>query len=120
MTVATSDGDERLGLPLLERGAVALALLLDRRRAPSVQQHPDNPVLHELSDESRLVVSEPLGDLAGAWNEVPESSWGVVREGQDELRPSRRDRRHAGSGIAGSQKVAPRAPTPATRLGSAG
>ena len=32
-------------------------------------------------------MSEPLGDLAGAWNEVPESSYGVVREGQDELRP---------------------------------
>jgi glutamine amidotransferase len=44
-------------------------------------------VLHKLSDESRLVVSEPLGDLEGAWNEVPESSWGVVQAGQDELRP---------------------------------
>ena len=50
-------------------------------------QHPDNPVLHDLSDETRLVVSEPLGDLAGAWNEVPESSYGVVQAGQDELRP---------------------------------
>jgi glutamine amidotransferase len=50
-------------------------------------QYPDNPVLHKLSDESRLVVSEPLGDLEGAWNEVPEASYGVVREGQDELRP---------------------------------
>ena len=44
-------------------------------------------MLHQLSDESRLVVSEPLGDLEGAWNEVPESSWGLVQEGQDELRP---------------------------------
>jgi glutamine amidotransferase len=44
-------------------------------------------VLHKRSDASRLVVSEPLGDLEGAWNEVPESSWGVVRDGQDELRP---------------------------------
>jgi glutamine amidotransferase len=43
-------------------------------------------VLHQLSDESRLVVSEPLGDLEGAWNEVPESSYGVVQDGQDELR----------------------------------
>src|SRR5439155_26364173 len=48
-------------------------------------QHPDNPVLQELSDESRLVVSEPLGDLAGAWDAVPESSYGVIQEGQDEL-----------------------------------
>ena len=44
-------------------------------------------MLHELSDETRLVVSEPLGDLAGAWNEVPESSYGVIQEGQDELHP---------------------------------
>ena len=50
-------------------------------------QYPDNPVLHGLSDESRLVVSEPLGDLKGAWNEVPESSWGVVQAGDDELHP---------------------------------
>ncbi len=50
-------------------------------------QYPDNPVLHGLSDETRIVVSEPLGDLEGAWNEVPESSYGVVQEGQDELRP---------------------------------
>jgi hypothetical protein len=50
-------------------------------------QYPDNAVLHQVSDETRLVVSEPLGDLAGAWNEVPESSYGVIEEGRDELRP---------------------------------
>ncbi len=44
-------------------------------------------MLHQLSDESRLIVSEPLGDLTGAWNEVPESSYCVVQHGQDELRP---------------------------------
>ena len=44
-------------------------------------------MLHDLSAETRLIVSEPLGDLAGAWNEVPESSYVVVQEGQDELRP---------------------------------
>ena len=36
-----------------------------------------------------LVVSEPLVDLPGAWYEVPESSYGVVREGEDELHPFR-------------------------------
>jgi hypothetical protein len=34
-----------------------------------------------------LVVSEPLRDLPGAWNEVPEGSWGVVRPGADEIQP---------------------------------
>jgi len=50
-------------------------------------QYPDHPVLHTLSAETRLVVSEPLGDLAGVWNEVPESSCGIVQHGEDELRP---------------------------------
>jgi hypothetical protein len=30
-----------------------------------------------------LIVSEPLGDVAGVWNEVPESSWGVVGPGRE-------------------------------------
>ena len=30
-------------------------------------------------------VSEPLGEVPGVWNEVPESSWGVVQPGRDEL-----------------------------------
>jgi hypothetical protein len=44
-----------------------------------------------VSEETRLVVSEPLGDLAGAWNEVPESSYGVVHHGHDEPHPFRPD-----------------------------
>src|SRR6266487_558913 len=48
--------------------------------------YPENELLRRLDDESRLIVSEPLGDeLPGAWNEVPESSWGVIKPGQDEL-----------------------------------
>jgi glutamine amidotransferase len=49
------------------------------------EQHPEIEVLQLVSDETRLVVSEPLGDVAGAWNEVPESCYGVVQPGQDEL-----------------------------------
>ena len=49
--------------------------------------YPDDARLQGLDDESRLVVSEPLGDLVGAWNEVPESSWGVIQPGQDEIHP---------------------------------
>ncbi|MDQ0760579.1 hypothetical protein QF027_003214 [Streptomyces canus] len=32
-------------------------------------------------------MSEPVGDLPGAWNEVPESSYGVVHAGAEELHP---------------------------------
>ncbi|MFF8829419.1 class II glutamine amidotransferase [Streptomyces sp. NPDC015131] len=47
--------------------------------------HPDMAFLRDLSDETRLIVSEPLGDLPGAWHEVPEHSYGVVRPGADAL-----------------------------------
>ena len=39
-------------------------------------------MLHRLGAETRLIVSEPLRDLPGAWNEVPESSCIVVRAGR--------------------------------------
>ncbi|WP_367323376.1 class II glutamine amidotransferase [Streptomyces sp. HUAS ZL42] len=47
--------------------------------------HPDLEFLRDVSDETRLVVSEPLGDLPGAWNEVPENCYGVVHPGADAL-----------------------------------
>ncbi|RST18049.1 class II glutamine amidotransferase [Streptomyces sp. WAC05374] len=47
--------------------------------------HPDASFLRDVSDETRLVVSEPLGDLPGAWNEVPEGSYGVIQPGRDAL-----------------------------------
>ena len=86
MTVATTDGDRVWGFRYSSEGR-SRSLYFSTLVATLRAQYPDNPVLQGLSDESRLVVSEPLGDLAGAWNEVPEASYGVVREGQDELRP---------------------------------
>ena len=50
-------------------------------------QYPDNPILHALSDDARLIVSEPLGELRGAWNEVPERTCVIVQHGEEELRP---------------------------------
>ena len=86
MTVATTDGRSVWGFRYSSEGK-SRSLFFSTRVDTLRAQYPDNPVLHQLSDESRLVVSEPLGDLEGAWNEVPESSWGLVQEGQDELRP---------------------------------
>jgi hypothetical protein len=75
MTVATSDGESLWGFRYSSEGksrSLFYSTKVDTLRA----QYPHNPVLHGLSDETRLVVSEPLGDLVGAWNEVPESSYG--------------------------------------------
>jgi predicted glutamine amidotransferase len=86
MTVATTDGRRLWAFRYSSEGdsrSLFYSTRVDTLRA----QHPEVAVLKELSDESRLVVSEPLGDLKGAWNEVPESHYGVVQEGQDELRP---------------------------------
>src|SRR5438034_633904 len=47
--------------------------------------YPDDPRLDDFDEETRVVVSEPLGDVAGVWNQVPEASWGVVQPGQDEM-----------------------------------
>jgi predicted glutamine amidotransferase len=86
MTVATTDGASVWAFRYSSEGS-SRSLFYSTAVETLREQYPDNPVLHGLSRDARLIVSEPLGDLAGAWNEVPESSVGVVRDGQDELRP---------------------------------
>ena len=51
------------------------------------QLHPENERLQQLSEGDRVVVSEPLGDLAGAWLEVPESTALVIADGDVQQRP---------------------------------
>ena len=86
MTVATTDGDRLWAFRYSSEGK-SRSLFYSTRVDTLREQHPEVAILHELSDESRLVVSEPLGDLKGAWNEVPEAHYGVVQAGQDELLP---------------------------------
>jgi glutamine amidotransferase len=86
MTVATTDGQRVWAFRYSSEGQ-SRSLFYSTAVSTLRHQYPDNPVLHHLSDETRVVVSEPLGDLAGAWNEVPESSYGVIQQGQDELHP---------------------------------
>jgi predicted glutamine amidotransferase len=86
MTVATTDGQRVWAFRYSSEGR-SRSLFYSTDVSTLRHQYPDNPVLHGLSGETRIVVSEPLGDLAGAWNEVPESSYGVIQEGRDELRP---------------------------------
>lgn len=86
MTVAATDGSSIWAFRYSsERRSRSLFYSTDV--ATLRAQYPDNPILHAVSYETRLIVSEPLGDLAGAWNEVPEASYCVVQAGADELRP---------------------------------
>jgi predicted glutamine amidotransferase len=88
MTIGTSDGKSLWAFRYSsERKSRTLYYSTDVRTVREL--HPELAILQAVSDESRIVVSEPLGDLPGAWNEVPESSYGIVQEGDDELRPFR-------------------------------
>lgn len=84
MTVATTAGDSiwtfRYSSEQRSR-SLFYSTAVETLRA----HYPDNPVFRELSEEARLIVSEPLGRLEGVWNEIPEASYGVVQAGQDEL-----------------------------------
>ena len=88
MTVATTDGESVWVFRYSSEGK-SRSLFFSTKVASLRDLHPEVEVLHRLSDEARFVVSEPLRDLPGAWNEVPESSAGVVRPGQDEIREFR-------------------------------
>ena len=85
-TIATTDGQRLWAFRYSSEGR---SRSLFRSQDVSVlrEQYPDNPVLHGLSDETRMVVSEPLGELRGAWLEVPEGMCLVVEPGADELIP---------------------------------
>ena len=43
--------------------------------------HPDNPRFKRLTEDDRLIVSEPFSDLPGVWQEIPERTAVVVRRG---------------------------------------
>jgi hypothetical protein len=53
----------------------------------TLRQRLDVEILHSLGEETRLIVSEQLGDLPGARNAVPEAAVGLGRAGTDEMRP---------------------------------
>ena len=86
MTVATSDGTNIWAFRYSSEGSsrsLFVSTAIDALRG----LYPENELFTRLGDETRLIVSEPLGDLPGAWQEVPESTWGVVKPGPDELHP---------------------------------
>jgi glutamine amidotransferase len=88
MTIGTTDGKDVWAFRYSSEGnSRTLYYSTDVRTIRKL--YPERTRLQELSDESRLIVSEPLGDLPGVWNEVPESSYGVIREGDDEMHPFR-------------------------------
>ena len=84
MTVATTDGKSIWAFRYSsEHNSRSLFYSTDVQHLREL--YPENRIFGQLSDEARLIVSEPLSDLPGTWNELPEASYGVVKEGRDEL-----------------------------------
>jgi predicted glutamine amidotransferase len=87
-TVGFSDG-ERLWAVRYSTQHRSRTLFVSQDVSAVRALHPDNPRLQGLSDEDRVIVSEPLSDLSGAWLEVPESTALVVQEGGHQQVPFR-------------------------------
>src|SRR5439155_21950958 len=87
-TVATTDGESIWAFRYSsERKSRSLFYTTD---VPTLRKlYPERQLFQEVSDNARLIVSEPLGDVAGVWNEVPESSYGVVGRDHAEMQAFR-------------------------------
>ena len=85
MTLAIADGVRiwffRYASPGCKPGSLYFSTDIRELR----KLYPDVPRFKTVSDETRMVVSEPFVDLPGAWQEVPESTWGVIQEGEDKV-----------------------------------
>jgi glutamine amidotransferase len=88
LSVAVTDGERIIAARYSSEGK-SRSLFFSTDARTFKQQYPEIEELQVISDEARAIVSEPLGDLAGAWNEAPESHTGIVQPGADELRAFR-------------------------------
>lgn len=85
-TIATTDG-ERMWAFRYSSAKETRSLFYSTDVATLRHLYPKRHILKELSADARLVVSEPIGDLPGAWQEMPEGSVAVIAAGHDEVRP---------------------------------
>jgi predicted glutamine amidotransferase len=85
-TIATTDGERTWVFRYSSEGK-SRSLFFSTDVPTLRKMYPERQRLQELSEDARLVVSEPLVDLPGAWTELPESSYGVIGQGEDELLP---------------------------------
>jgi glutamine amidotransferase len=86
-TIATSDGERMWAFRYSTEGK-SRSLFFSRDIRTLRALYPERETLQQLSDDARILVSEPIGDLPGAWTEVPEGSYALAGGGgEDELRP---------------------------------
>jgi glutamine amidotransferase len=88
MTVGLSDG-ERLWAVRYSTEHHSRTLFISEHVETLRGLYPDNERLQRFAEEDRVVVSEPPGNLPGAWLEIPESSAVIIQPGPDEQWPFR-------------------------------
>ncbi|MEV0143958.1 MULTISPECIES: class II glutamine amidotransferase [unclassified Nonomuraea] len=86
MTVATSDGESVWIFRYSSEGHTR-TLFYSTDISQLRELHPELESLRRLGVRARFVVSEPLADLTGAWNELPESSWALIHDGGYAISP---------------------------------
>ncbi len=86
MTVGIADG-ERVWAMRYSSAHQSRTLFVSEDVETVRRLHPENPRLQQLPEDTRLIVSEPLADLAGAWHEVGESMALIVGRDGMESRP---------------------------------
>jgi predicted glutamine amidotransferase len=86
MTVATSDG-ESIWVFRYSSEKSTSSLYYSSDVSQVRRLYPELDALEQLGADTRFIVSEPLRDLPGAWHEVPEGSWALVRAAHQEIHP---------------------------------
>ncbi|HEY6758141.1 MAG TPA: class II glutamine amidotransferase [Baekduia sp.] len=79
-TFGISDGDALWAIRYATQGP-ARTLFVSSDVDTVRRLYPDDTRLQRITEDDRLVVSEPFSDLPGLWQEVPESSTVTVRRG---------------------------------------
>jgi hypothetical protein len=83
-TIAAANGEEVWVFRYSSEGR-SRSLFFSRDARTLRDLYPRRAILRDISDDARLIVSEPVGDLPGAWNEMPESAWAIVGRGDAQL-----------------------------------
>ena len=79
-TIATANGEDLWAFRYSTEGK-SRSLFFSRDVHTLRELYPQRAILQDISDDARMIVSEPIGDLPGAWSEMPESSWAVAGNG---------------------------------------
>jgi predicted glutamine amidotransferase len=88
MTVCATDGEQIVAVRYSSEGQ-SRSLFHSNSFRHLRELYPDDPRIVAAGEDAFLVLSEPLGDLPGVWEEIAESSVVVARGGEIERYPFR-------------------------------